>query len=293
MKTISFLYIELQKGKWDMSKKILFLDIDGTLTEPGSNIPPESARKAVEKAKEKGHIIFLCTGRNYAMLEPVYKLGFDGAIGSAGGYIIYGEEVIFDCPMNEEQRLLVLNTLKDNGVFRTVECKDGSYTDEGFKQFLEENSSEGGNSELLRWRKQIEESLDIRPMSEYDGAPVYKVVYMSPSKDYLDEPKKILGNDFNIIMQEPDKFGITNGEIVNKIFDKGKAVIKVCEYMGIDIKDSIGFGDSMNDLEMIQQVGYSVVMENGSDPLKKLADYVAPKVTEDGLYLAFEKLELI
>ena len=81
--------------------------------------------------------------------------------------------------------------------------------------------------------------------------------------------------------------------IVNKIFDKGKAVIKVCEYMGIDIKDSIGFGDSMNDLEMIQQVGYSVVMENGSDPLKKLANYVAPKVTEDGLYLAFEKLELI
>ena len=276
-----------------MSKKILFLDIDGTFTEPGSNVPPASAMEAVNLARANGHLVFLCTGRNYAMLEPVYKLGFDGAIGSAGGYIVHGDKEIFDCPMNEEQRLLVLNTLKDSNIFRTVECKTGSYTDEGFKKLLEENSGEGGNSELLRWRKQIEESLDIRPMAEYDGAPVYKVVFMSPSADYLETTKKVLGDDFNLIIQEPDKFGITNGEIVNKIFDKGKAVIKVCDYFGIDISDSIGFGDSMNDLEMIETVGYSVVMENGSKSLKEKADYIAPAVTDDGMMKAFKKLGLI
>ena len=274
-------------------RKIIFLDIDGTFTEPGSNIPPQSAMDAVNRARQNGHLVFLCTGRNYAMLEPVYKLGFDGAIGSAGGYIVHGDGIIFDCPMNEEQRLLVLNTLEECNIFRTVECKNGSYTDEGFKKFLEENSGEGGNSELLRWRKQIEESLDIRPMAEYNGAPVYKVVFMSPSPDYLEKPKKVLGKDFNLIIQEPDKYGITNGEIVNKIFDKGKAVKKVCEYFDISIDDSIGFGDSMNDLEMIQQVAYSVVMDNGSPTLKQMADYVAPKVTEDGLLEAFEKLKLV
>jgi Cof subfamily protein (haloacid dehalogenase superfamily) len=276
-----------------MNKKIIFLDIDGTFTEPGSNTPPASALEAVKTAQANGHLVFLCTGRNYAMLEPVYKLGFDGAIGSAGGYIVYGDEIIYDCPMTEDQRLLVLNTLKDNKIFKTVECRDGAYTDEGFKIFLEENAGEGGNSELLRWRKQIEESLDIKPMADYNEEPVYKVVFMSPSADYLEEPKKILGNDFNLIIQDPDKFGITNGEIVNKIFDKGKAVHRVCEYFGIDINDSIGFGDSMNDLEMIEEVGYSVVMENGSPSLKEMADYIAPKVTDDGMYHAFKKLGLI
>ena len=44
---------------------------------------------------------------------------------------------------------------------------------------------------------------------------------------------------------------------------------------------------------MIQQVGYSVVMDNGSPTLKEMADYIAPKVTEDGLYKAFEKLNLL
>lgn len=34
-----------------MSKKLIFLDIDGTLTEPGSNIPPASALEAVRRAQ--------------------------------------------------------------------------------------------------------------------------------------------------------------------------------------------------------------------------------------------------
>ena len=49
----------------------------------------------------------------------------------------------------------------------------------------------------------------------------------------------------------------------------------------------------MNDLEMIETVGYGVVMENGSPSLKKKADYICPAVTENGIYQAFEKLGLL
>ena len=38
-----------------MEKKVIFLDIDGTLTEPGCNEPPGSAVRAIEKAREQGH----------------------------------------------------------------------------------------------------------------------------------------------------------------------------------------------------------------------------------------------
>ena len=70
-----------------MNQKIIFLDIDGTLTSPGSNVPPESAMKAVRMAQAKGHRVFLCTGRNPAMLAPVLALGFEGAVAGAGGYV--------------------------------------------------------------------------------------------------------------------------------------------------------------------------------------------------------------
>lgn len=67
----------------------------------------------------------------------------------------------------------------------------------------------------------------------------------------------------------------------------------MCEHLKIPVKDSIAFGDSMNDKEMLETAGYSVCMENGSDTLKKLADEICPDVEQDGLYHSFFKLDLI
>ena len=276
-----------------MKKKVIFLDIDGTLTIAGSNVPPESALRAIRAAQDKGHLIFLCTGRNYDMLKPLLECQFDGVVASAGGYIRYGQQVIYDCPMSQRQQQLVLDTLKECGIFRTVECLDGSYTDDGFKEFLEEHAGENSNSELLRWRRQIEEELNIRSMEEYAGQPVYKVVVMSPDMNRLESAKKILEQEFLFCIQEVDQYGIVNGEVINRQFDKGKAVVRVCEYLHIPVEDSIAFGDSMNDKEMMETAGYSICMGNGSDTLKKLTDEVCPSVEQDGLYHAFIRLGLM
>lgn len=275
-----------------MKKKVIFLDIDGTLTVAGSNVPPESALRAIRAAQGKGHLVFLCTGRNYDMLKPLLAYGFDGVVASAGGYIRYGEQVIYDCPMSEKQRPFVLNVLEENGIFRTVECLDGSYTDDGFKEFLEEHAGENGNSELLRWRRQIEKDLNIRSMKEYAGQAVYKVVVMSPDLERLERAKEKLEKEFLLCIQDTKDQGIVNGEVINRQFDKGKAAVRVCEHLHIPIEDSIAFGDSMNDKEVMEAAGYSVCMENGSDTLKKLADEVCPPVEQDGLYHAFLKLGL-
>lgn len=276
-----------------MKKKIIFLDIDGTLTEPGSNEPPKSALFAIRKARELGHSVFLCTGRNFNMLSPLLKYDWDGFVASSGGYIKCGSNVIYDCPMSEKQQQTAMDVLKENGVFRTVECKDGSYTDEGFKAFLKEHAKEGGNSELLRWREQIEHALQIRPMKEYGGQPIYKIVIMSPSYDYLTEPKRVLEKEFAFCIQKEDRAGWINGEIVNRNFDKGKAIERVCSFLHVPIEDTAAIGDSMNDIEMLQSAGLSICMENGSESLKETADDICPSLKEDGIYKAFLKHKFI
>lgn len=276
-----------------MEQKVIFLDIDGTLTEPGKNVPPESAIRAIDQARKEGHYVFLCTGRNYDMLSPLLKYDFDGVIASSGGYIECQKEVIYDCPMTEKQKQTAMDVLKENGVFRTVECMDGSYTDEEFKEFLRNHVSEGDNSELLRWREQIEKSLNILPMKEYKGQPVYKIVIMSPSREQLVKPQEVLASDFMFCIQDENKQGFINGEVVNRQFDKGKAVEKVCDYLHIPLGDSVAIGDSMNDREMLETAGLSICMRNGSEELKKLVDDVCPSVLEDGIREAFLKYHLI
>lgn len=276
-----------------MGRKIIFLDIDGTLTQPGCNEPPESALRAIRKTREKGNLVFLCTGRNYDMLSPLLRYGFDGVIASSGAYILCGEKLIYDCPMTEEEKKCVMELLQKNGIFRTVECVDGSYTDEGFKEFLAENAQAGGNSELLRWRRQIEASLNIRPMAEYKGQPVYKLVMMFRDEKQLEEPRRALGETFDFCIQESDRYGFMNGELIKKEYNKGIALRKVCAYYGVSVEDSIAYGDSMNDLEMMEAAGISICMENGSRKLKELADDVCGTVSADGIYQSFKKYGLM
>ena len=274
-----------------INKKLLFLDIDGTLTVAGNNNPPESAMKAIRAAQAAGHMVFLCTGRNPDMLSPVLKLGFDGAVACGGGRVFAGDRVLYDCPMPDADRVTALKLLKDNGVFRTIEAVDATFGDEDLGDFLAQAGE--GNSELVRWRKALAEQLNICPMAQYDDRPIYKVVFMCTRMSQLDDAKKALSDRYNFVVQDVAAHNCLNGEIVNKAFDKGKGVRIVAETFGFDIADTIGFGDSMNDLEMIETVGTSVCMDNGSPALKEISDIVCPAVEEDGLAWAFEKLGLI
>ena len=97
---------------------------------------------------------------------------------------------------------------------------------------------------------------------------------------------------FSFVVQEVKARSCLNGELVNRKFDKGMGVRLIAEYYGCSIDETYGFGDSMNDLEMIQTVGTSVCMENGAEALKDISDIVCPSVDEDGLAKAFQQLEL-
>ena len=271
--------------------KLIFLDIDGTLVRAGENTPPDSALKAIRAAQAKGNKVFLCTGRNPDMLKPLLKFGFDGYVGAAGGYVVVDDEVIYDQPMTKEDTELALELLHKNGVFCTVEGVDGSWGDENLGEFLAGQGE--GNSEIERWRKALSESLNILPMKEYDGRPVYKIVIMCMNWGQLEGAKAALEKDFAFCIQDVPAHGCLNGELINRAYDKGRGVLRICEHLGIPVSDTYGFGDSMNDREMIETVGTSVCMENGSQTLKELSDMVCPSVSDDGLYKAFLQLGLI
>ena len=112
--------------------------------------------------------------------------------------------------------------------------------------------------------------------------------------EQLQPARDLLEKDFQFVIQEisdPDH-PCLNGELINRAFDKGRGVLRVCEHLGVPVEDTIGFGDSMNDVEMIRTVGTSVCMANGSKALQAESDIICPAVTEDGLAKAFADLGL-
>lgn len=60
--------------------KLIFLDVDGTLVDYHNYIP-ESAVKAIRQARENGHLIYVCTGRSKAEMQPeLWDIGLDGTL---------------------------------------------------------------------------------------------------------------------------------------------------------------------------------------------------------------------
>ena len=281
-----------------MEKHLIFLDIDGTLIEPGKMEPPASAVDAVQKARANGHKVFLCTGRNYKMTAPVLHYGFDGYVSSAGGYVVCGDQVIFDCPMEKAQSDGLRAILEAHGVECTLEARDATF---GGGRMMERLSAYQAkrpgtvNSELERWRKAFADGMLVRPLSEYQGQPVYKICYIAEKEEDLAPARAAYEDQFEFCQQTTfkDGGGVVSGELINRKFNKGDGIRRICDHLGMPLSSVIAFGDSPNDLEMTNVAAISYCMANGSDDLKARCDRVCPAVTEDGIAIAFRDLGLI
>ena len=63
---------------------------------------------------------------------------------------------------------------------------------------------------------------------------------------------------------------------------KGAAVRWLARRLGVDLRDALAIGDQLNDLEMIDEVGFGVAMPHGPAELRAAASLVAPPFDEDG-----------
>ena len=282
-----------------MDTRLIFLDSDGTFIGPGRMEAPASAVEAVRAARANGHKVFLCTGRNYKMTAPVLHYGFDGYVCSAGGYVVCGQDVLFDCPMDKAQSDGVRALLEANGVECTLEAKNATY---GGAQMIQRLSGyqarQGGalNSELERWRRAFADGMLIRPLEEYKGEPIYKICYIAQDAASLLPAKEAYGGQFHFCETEtfqPAGPACINRELIHRKFNKGEGIRRICPHLGLTTGPAGGLGASETDLEMPDGAAASYCMANGSPALKARCTHVCPAVSDDGIATAFKELGLI
>lgn len=94
-------------------RKLLFFDIDGTLLSEKTHTVPQSAKEALKKAKEKGHLIFINTGRPISTIDQeIHDLQPDGYICGCGTYITYHNQVIYHHQLSQERCREIASLIK-------------------------------------------------------------------------------------------------------------------------------------------------------------------------------------
>ena len=84
----------------------------------------------------------------------------------------------------------------------------------------------------------------------------------------------------------------THGVVTDQNW-KYQGVATLLKRFGFEKKQTISFGDSNNDIEMLKKCDIGVAMANATAKAKKASDMVTDSNDEDGIYQALVKLGFI
>lgn len=264
-----------------IDKKAIFFDIDGTLHSPTVGIPA-SAKEGIKRLKDNGHYVFVCTGRSKAMLlEELRSMEFDGIIAGAGTYVEYDGRELYRYDMDEEESMNISLKLREFGLIPVPEGHDIFY--------IEDES---------RWTKEYRMVYEhfyynvggrVETMPPGDrGIKAAKISAVISESSNIDAAREYFGEDYLVVTH-----GNIILELIPKGFSKAEGIRLILDKLGIARENTYGFGDSMNDYEMLDFVQYGIAMGKSDPRLAVVASFVTDTVENDGIYKALEKYELI
>ncbi len=272
-------------GEKHVMTYILFFDVDGTLVtqKDGQQYIPPSALAAMRDARRRGCRLYLCTGRSLAEARTIGDLPVDGIIGAAGGFVLDGETMVAHQTLGEEAVCEIEAYLQFCGGNYYLECNEGLYADEGYRAYMSSAWGIDDNPAFLS----IVHSVD-----EADRSRVNKVSFRIPEGTSFEQVQEALGARFHLVRSSFDS-SATAGEVSVMGVSKATAIDELLDYLDLGEVRTFGFGDSMNDAEMLQRCDEAIVMGDARHPeMKELATYVTASVLEDGIAQAMRHFGL-
>lgn len=264
--------------------KLIFADIDGTLRNSKREITGRT-KDDIKKLHSRGIEVVLCSGRPRCEVERVsrecrasrYIISSNGAelYDYIAKKVIYKDLVNINCIeklygiiestdctfVMHSGNIRIVNKFKYNDHTEIIPSK--GIINAAYENDILQCTIVGKNFETMKEIRQ--------KVQEVNGVKI-----VNESKCFND--KKIILNDSIYC------------DVVDKNVSKGFAVAKLCEVLGINRKETIGIGDSYNDLEFLDFVGYSVAMKNSVRGLKSRVDYVTNSNDLDGAAEFFERV---
>lgn len=257
-----------------MSFKIVFFDVDGTITNHADGVISQSTKKAIRALKNKGLKVVAATGRPLSMCNELSKLGIDTFITANGAYVKHNQTVIHKVPIDRR-------IVKDISEF--------SFKENNGMSFFTENFCMNGikNTKIL---KALRETLLLNDYPSINRLIYQQEVYLMCLYASDEMVEKYIRKYPHLLFKRWHPFVLN---ILQEDVSKSLAALKVLQYFGIDRSEAIAFGDGENDIDMLELVGLGIAMGNGSEKLKKIADFVTKKSNQDGIDFALKKHKII
>ncbi|MCM1082326.1 MAG: Cof-type HAD-IIB family hydrolase [Clostridium sp.] len=266
-------------------KKLLVLDIDGTLVNSKKEITKKT-RDAIIDIQKKGHIVALASGRPYCGMEQYAKAI---ELDSFGGYALsYNGGLILNCRTHE--------AVYQNMIPKRYAKPIYEYAREnniGMITYQDSYAVTGTPVDAYMEYEARLNNLKIKQVGDFIGYVDFDMVkcLLTAEPELAAEHEKklahMLGSELNVFRSE--EYFI---EITTKDVDKAKSLSILLDIIDMEQKDCICCGDGFNDLTMIKFAGVGAAMGNAQQIIKDNADYITASCDEDGIVEVIHKFIL-
>ena len=245
-----------------MTRRIVFLDIDGTLIDEQEQIQASTV-EAVVRARAAGHLLFICTGRSRAEIYPqILDIGFDGIVSAGGSFVWLDGETRVSRTMPIEDAAFAIDSFTRAGIDFYVQSDSAVVASPGFRAHLRRLlAAELAESNRVEADGQVQFEKFFDEGGQVLRDDIGKMCFLSAATPINDIRAAFEGR-FDIINATVPVLGPHSGELLQRDVNKGSAILEVCRLKGLDPADTIGIGDSINDVKMLELTGVGVAMGN-------------------------------
>lgn len=268
-----------------MTIKLIATDLDGTLLDPKGQVDLPRLEKLLDHLEERGIRFVIATGNEIHRVKQLL-----GHLTERVVLIVANGARIF-----EGNQLLQAQTWDDDMVNRALEffkgreCQDqfvvtsmnGGFVKEGTVFTQLENFMTPEMIELFYQRMNFVEELE----SHLFGGVLKMslVVGEERSDSVLEEINQLFNGHVQAVSS-----GYGCIDILQAGIHKAWGLQELLKRWDIKAEEIMAFGDSENDVEMLQLAGISYAMENADDKAKAVATDFAPSNSQAGVYQVLE-----
>lgn len=256
-------------------KALIFLDIDGTILPEGKTKVPTDIVEMIKEVKAKGHVPFICTGRNVgSALDVINQVGVDSYVTSNGQQVTVEGEVIYSAFFPQDELEYVSSVIKEFTPNIAVENVNGLNV---------EDTPQGRELKKLIIGHGF---FDSQALPKLPTEEIFQV-WAFGSKQELDNIEHELKGKNELYRWAEHSLEIAPGGS-----GKGSGIEMAKRHFGTNVQ-TFGFGDGVNDFSMMEVVDISVAMGNAVLELKQTCDYTTDDCSERGVENALRHYEII
>ncbi|MTV25787.1 HAD family phosphatase [Nitriliruptoraceae bacterium ZYF776] len=271
-----------RRDRWSpLPPAYVVCDVDGTLVGPHDHASDEVVA-AVARAQAAGLRVGFATGRMRGALGPLAD-----QLGALGPHVLHnGAEVVAD---GDTVVAWSLTEAQIDALLGIAHARDDLYVE----IYPEDGFVVSSYDERARPHWDLlgrEPSGVIRSAADLGGAAVRKATFTVFDLAVVDELVGLIA-DADLLpgpADSPRTPGLAFVNATHPDADKGRALTRAADHLGVPLAATVAIGDAANDLSMLAVAGTAVAMGQAAGPVRDAAHLVVPTVDAHGVAVALD-----